>query len=130
VELEKAKRAEEEASRLRRRRTGLAEEDDGGSVGKTEGEDGEDEADEETETETEVEGSKETPLQRLHVRGGPAKIKGVMESAAAARAESSGLQVGSSGEGDATKRRSLGENGDAGSVSTDSEWEKVSDHDR
>jgi hypothetical protein len=127
VELQKAEKAEEEAGRLRKRKTGL--EEDTGKERETD--DGEDEAEEETETETEVEGAKPPPLRRVNVRGGPAKIKAVMESAAAARGESSSatgatLQP-SSQESDASKRRSLGDSIDAGSVSTDSEWEKVSD---
>jgi len=124
VELKKAEKAEEEAGRLRKRRSDLAEERSG-----RETDDGEDEAEDETETETEVEG-KEPEFKKIQIRGGPGKIQAVLDSANAAREGSStGAQVGPEGEGGvglASKRRSLGENAETGSVSTDSEWEKVS----
>jgi len=117
IEINKAKKAEEEADRLRKRRS------EDMPPQERETDDGEDEAEDETETETEVEGKQASfPL----VRGGPGKIQAVMESAAKGRGESTGLQASQGSEGE-FKRRSLGEGGDAGSVSTDSEWEKVSD---
>jgi ER protein Pkr1 len=96
-------------------------------------------------------------ISAMRVRGGPQKILAVMQSAAAARragvleadepdeASSSGVYVrGGPGKfaamaeaqaadaqaaagADARAHRSGGENGESGSASTDSEWEKVSD---
>jgi hypothetical protein len=124
IELKKAEKAEEEAGRLRKRRSDLAEERSG-----RETDDGEDEAEDETETETEVEG-KEPEFSGIQIRGGPGKIQAVLDSANAGREGlSTGAQVGPEGEGNAglaSKRRSLGDNTETGSVSTDSEWEKVS----
>jgi hypothetical protein len=126
MELKKAEKAEEEAGRLRRRRSGLAEERQ-----ERETDDGEDEAEEETETETEVEGDKGRIYQKVHIRGGPGKIQAVLESAnVALDGSSTGAQAVDEDEGNSGavfKRRSLGDNGESGSVSTDSEWEKVSD---
>lgn len=80
----------------------------------------------------------------VHIRGGPAKIQGVMESARRAQQareeyarthpqhqEESGSATGAKlrpeDAGEATKRRSLGESADLSSSTTDSEWEKVSE---
>jgi ER protein Pkr1 len=125
TELKKAEKAEEEAGRLRRRRSGLAEE-----RLERETDDGEDEAEEETETETEVEGDKGRIYQKVHIRGGPQKIQAVLDSANLGQEGSStGAQAADDVDdsGAMFKRRSLGDNGESGSVSTDSEWEKVSD---
>ncbi|KAF2665170.1 Pkr1-domain-containing protein [Microthyrium microscopicum] len=172
AELQKAEKAEQEAGRLRKRRTGLMEE-------KRENDRDTDYTGEDsTETETEVEGDQPKRVQvrggphkaqavmdsaagasddasehpRMRIRGGPQKILGVMESAKRAeasrqetarqdRSASSGIQIrggpekiaavlGSAGqdsESQESARRSTGELGESGSVSTDSEWEKVSD---
>jgi len=106
-----------------------------------------DDGDDETETETEGASSTSRSLPQLsqvRIRGGPQKILGVMHSAAAARGEATedesvpqqvqvrggpskfeallGKDGLSASQG---SRKSLGE--EAGSVSTDSEWEKLSD---
>jgi hypothetical protein len=143
AELRKAEKAEEEASRLRRQRTSLSESQL--SVG--------DEADVDDESETETEGdvdirggpgkaygvmessgattSRDTDeYPKIRVRGGPQKIQGVMKSAAAARASRSveSSQGKSGAESLSASRASLGASKEeTGSVSTDSEWEKVSD---
>jgi ER protein Pkr1 len=158
-ELRKAEKAEAEAGRLRKRRSGLADESSklkSSHEDDDEDEDDEDElgdGDDETETETEGEvrrasGREVTPSVRI--RGGPNKILGVMKSAQEAREDSepevlirggpskyqallgddaldhsspqarAGALSSSQG-----SRKSLGE--ETGSVSTDSEWEKVSD---
>jgi hypothetical protein len=170
AELQKAEKAEQEAGRLRKRRTGLMEEQREQDHDTTDytGEDS-------TETETEVEGDKPRRVQVRggpqkaqavadsaagasdehsnfkgpRIRGGPQKILGVMESAKKAEtarqeySASSGVQIrggpdkiaavlGSAGldtedQSQDSARRSTGEAGESGSVSTDSEWEKVSD---
>lgn len=81
----------------------------------------------------------------VHVRGGPAKIQGVMESARRAQqareeyarthpqesqeggASTTGAKLRPEEAGEASKRRSLGESADLSSSTTDSEWEKVSE---
>jgi len=148
---QKAERAEEEAKRLRKRRSGLHDEQKDHEPTEY----GDDES--ETETETDLQKSQESVAMStghqqgfpgVHVRGGPQKILGVMRSAATARGEpESEVQIkggpakyqallgdeasekvaGRSGLGPASSpgsRQSLGEDG---SVSTDSEWEKVYD---
>jgi hypothetical protein len=155
-ELRKAEKAEAEAGRLRKRRSGLMEESRQKGLEEDDDEDDEDEpgdGDDETETETEGDvkratGREETP--RVRIRGGPQKILGVMKSAQEARDDSEPevlIKGGPSkyqallGDDDLAdpsaqaragalsssqgSRKSLGE--ETGSVSTDSEWEKVSD---
>jgi hypothetical protein len=56
----------------------------------------------------------------VYIRGGPGKIAALLE----AQAADAQAAAGAEGRG---ARRSGGENGESGSVSTDSEWEKVSD---
>jgi hypothetical protein len=166
AELQKAEKAEEEARRLRKRRTlregsGKSDEADVEDDEDEEEEEDENEYDDETETELAARAAREqTPtgtISALRVRGGPQKILAVMQSAAAARragvleaddaddASSSSVYIrGGPGKfaamadaqaadaqaaagADARGRRSGGENGESGSASTDSEWEKVSD---
>jgi ER protein Pkr1 len=147
-ELRKAEKAEEEAGRLRKRRSGLTEEQ--------KEPDTEDYGDDETETETELDsqqrsfGSDSATLSTgreeggptVRIRGGPQKILGVMQSAKGYAEPEVLIKGGPSkfqallgdealggAAGGATSsqgsRKSLGE--ETGSVSTDSEWEKVSD---
>jgi len=111
-ELQKAEKAEEEAGRIRKRRS-MAEQPDRDTTDYT--------GDDSTETETEVEGEMKKPFVRggpqkpmavmesaglldreetpgVRVRGGPQKIQGVLDSAAEAEAEqnqaaASGIQI-------------------------------------
>lgn len=146
VELQKAKAAEEEAAKIRKRRRDREESGKGGaetsggeggdehdaledSVTGEEGEDG-------TETETEVGGQRKLPkMGQVHIRGGPGKIQAVMESARVARegdsvATGTGLEAPS--EAGLLNRKSEGEtsSADLSSVGTDSEWEKISETDK
>jgi len=151
VELKKAERAEEEAKRLRKRRSGLMDE----QKDREPTDYGDDES--ETETETEMQKSQESVATStghakgfpgVHIRGGPQKIMGVMKSAAAARgAPESEVQIKggpakyqtklgdehseeqSSGKSALGVTSSLGSRMSLGedAASTDSEWEKVSD---
>jgi len=152
IELKKAERAEEEAKRLRKRRSGLTDE----QKDREPTDYGDDES--ETETETDVQKSQENiatstghekGFPGVHIRGGPQKIMGVMKSAAAAHGEpdpevhikggpakyqthlgddaleqKSSARPGFGVTSSPGSRMSMGEDG---SVSTDSEWEKVSD---
>jgi hypothetical protein len=168
AELQKAEKAEEEARRLRQRRTlregsGKSDEADVEDDEEEDEEEDENEIEYDDETETELAaraGREQTPtgtISALRVRGGPQKILAVMQSAAAARragvleaddpydGSSSGVYIrGGPGKfaamadaqaadaqaaagADARGRKSGGENGESGSASTDSEWEKVSD---
>jgi hypothetical protein len=146
AELRKAEKAEQEASRLRRQRTGLSESQlSGGDEADV------DDVDDESETETEegvdirggpgkaygvmesagtATGRDTEDHPKIRVRGGPSKIQGVMKSAAAARAArgEEALPTKSGAESLSSSRASLGASKEeTGSVSTDSEWEKVSD---
>jgi len=148
AELYKAQAAEEEAAKIRKRRKEREQSGKGGAEtsggeggdehegeGETESATGE-EGEDGTETETEAEKNKGQQLPKMsqvHIRGGPDKIKGVMESARLAREGDSGatgssLESPSGGSG-LLKKRSEGETSSAelSSVGTDSEWEKVSE---
>jgi len=119
---------------------------DGAASGEAEEGSERDDGDDETETETEgASTSRSLPkMNQVRIRGGPQKILGVMQSAAAARGETTTEDEGSPQvqvRGGPSKfeallgkdglsasqgsRKSLGE--ETGSVSTDSEWEKLSD---
>jgi hypothetical protein len=152
IELKKAEKAEEEAKRLRKRRSGLHDEHKDHEPTEY----GDDES--ETETETDLQKSQgsvgtstghEQGFPGVHIRGGPQKILGVMRSAAAARGDpESEVQIkdvpakyqallrdetpeekvaGRSGLGPTSSPGSRQSLGEEGSVGTDSEWEKVSD---
>jgi hypothetical protein len=129
VELRKAQAAEEEAARIRKAR---AEKESGKRGAETSGGEAGSEG-EGTETETEAGDSTHLPtMGQVHIRGGPGKIKAVMESARLARegdsASGTGLEPPAAQPG-LTKRKSEGESStaDLSSVGTDSEWEKVSE---
>jgi hypothetical protein len=158
AELQRAKEIEQEAERIRKRRAaegkgGAGEETSGGEADEGEGSDGEEDG---TGTETERE---KTPAPataqsaggsapyRVHVRGGPAKIQAVTESARRAQqareeyakekaeGSTSGVKLRSDDSGDVTaKRRGLTESSSQADLSsssmTDSEWEKVSEGER
>jgi len=152
AELQRAKEIEQEAERIRKRRAaeskgGVGEETSGGEADEGEGSDGEEDG---TGTETEREKTPapggSTPY-RVHVRGGPAKIQAVVESAKRAQqareeyarekaeGSTSGAKLRSDDAGDAvSKRRSLAESSSQADLSsssmTDSEWEKVSEGER
>lgn len=157
AELQRAKEIEEEAERIRKRRAaegkgGVGEETSGGEADEGEGSDGEEDgAGTETEREktpapaTAQSGSGSAPY-RVHVRGGPAKIQAVMESARRAQqareeyarekaeGNTSGAQLRSHDDDAIAKRRSMAESSSHADLSsssmTDSEWEKVSEGER
>jgi len=136
-ELARAKEIEEQAERIRRKRRSA----------ETSGADADaDPESEEDGTETEREKTPAPPpaaAPKIHVRGGPVKIQGVMESARRAQlvreefarqhapqegGSATGAKLKPADAGEASKRKSLGEsNADLSSSTTDSEWEKVSE---
>jgi hypothetical protein len=137
AELQKAEKAEEEAGRLRRRQSGQSipnlEEEESSDIG-------EDSMDDETETEVEAvkAGSRRSLRSRgapssqdgatasgVEIRGGPEKFKQYFEgedgsSLASSKDQNASLKP----DHRSGSQKSLGE--ESGSVSTDSEWEKVS----
>jgi len=125
VELRKAKLAEEEAARIRKRRR-----EEAGKTG-ADGTADEEDGDEETETETE----KSVP--ELRVKGGPSKIRNVLASAGydvhslkTEGSETSGSQSLDTPESLLKRKSDGGSSADLSSVGTDSEWEKVSEHEK
>lgn len=154
AELQHAKEIEKEAERIRKRRAaegkgGVGEETSGGEADEGEGsEEEEDGAGTETEREkTPAPVAAQSVGGRVHVRGGPAKIQAVMESARRAQqsreefakekgeGSTSGakLRLEDAGDGIAKKRglRDSSSQADLSSSSmTDSEWEKVSEGER
>jgi len=142
-ELAQAKEIEEQAERIRRKRRSQ----EGAASDETSGGDDADPESEEDGTETEREKTPAPPPPKsgrtIHVRGGPVKIQGVMESARRAQhareeyarqhpepegASTTGAKLKPADAGEASKRKSLGESAaDLSSSTTDSEWEKVSE---